>query len=172
MFERLGEYDIDIVLEKVKDGTKHTDKPNRIKINGEKVKMNSQRLENFKQNGCTCVECGLEATYFGLDLPKGKCRFPHFNLYAKDKEGKEILFTKDHIFPVAEGGLHIIDNYQTMCQTCNTSKGKVIEYDIFDIKEDGKVYYEDKLVGDTEDIHKRPTKKKKKKKPLKTKKND
>jgi hypothetical protein len=52
----------------------------------------------------------------------------HFNLYAIDDVGDEVLMTKDHIIPKrrgnrSDGGPDHISNYQTMCKPCNEAKG-------------------------------------------------
>lgn len=51
-----------------------------------------------------------------------KCGY-HFNLYAIDKDGNEVLMTKDHILAKARGGKDRISNYQTCCKVCNETKG-------------------------------------------------
>lgn len=56
---------------------------------------------------------------------KGDKRY-HLNLYAIDGNGKEVLMTKDHIFPHNKGGKNNISNYQTMCVKCNVAKGSRI----------------------------------------------
>ena len=47
----------------------------------------------------------------------------HFNLYALDADGNEVLMTKDHIVPKSKGGEDKGINYQTMCYPCNYVKG-------------------------------------------------
>ena len=56
----------------------------------------------------------------GMEKYKEQQRY-HLNLYGM-KNGKEILFTKDHIIPKAKGGKNTMDNYQTMCAVCNREK--------------------------------------------------
>lgn len=83
------------------------------------VKMRSSRFTLFKRSR-TCVCCGLTGTIMGLDLCDGH-KNPHFNLYAK-RNGKLILFTRDHILPRSKGGEDGQKNYQTMCENCNKRK--------------------------------------------------
>lgn len=92
---------------------------------GDLIKMNSQRYEVFN-NSCTCIECGLEGTYF---VKESNCpqEVYHFNLYGVNKEGEEVLMTKDHIIPKSKGGKNTLENYQTMCVKCNRKKGDKIE---------------------------------------------
>ena len=40
----------------------------------------------------------------------------------KDKNGKAVLLTKDHIYPKSKGGLNNIKNYQVLCEKCNAIK--------------------------------------------------
>lgn len=46
----------------------------------------------------------------------------HFNVYGIDKEGDNVLLTKDHIYPKSKGGLDNIKNYQVLCEKCNLDK--------------------------------------------------
>lgn len=105
-------------------------------FSGHFVNMTSQRYNLFKKKGTTCVCCGLEATHFNLEFGSKRDKRPHFNLYGIFG-GKEILFTKDHIIPRSKGGTDTIDNYQTMCTTCNTKKGKR-EISLVDLKKEVK----------------------------------
>lgn len=97
-------------------------KPLRKEFDGDMIKMNSLRLRTFKDKGCTCVDCGLEGTYF-LKVRGNPMESWHFNLYGIDADGERILFTKDHIHPKSKGGPDSIDNMQTMCVRCNAKKG-------------------------------------------------
>jgi 5-methylcytosine-specific restriction endonuclease McrA len=86
------------------------------------VKMGSSRYRCFAKFGITCVCCGIEGRYFALERDYKSARF-HFNLYAIDADGDEILMTKDHIVPKSKGGKNHLSNYQPMCVTCNRDKG-------------------------------------------------
>lgn len=83
------------------------------------VKMNSDRYLLFKQNS-SCVCCRLPGTRLFLECYEND-RVPHFNLYG-ERDGKLVLFTKDHIQAKAFGGQDRLENYQTMCSTCNSLK--------------------------------------------------
>jgi len=98
-------------------------------IYGVTVKVVSDRYDVFKESGTVCHKCDLKASFYGIEkhwTEKGKTPY-HLNLYGIDKDGNEILFTKDHIIPKAKGGKNHIDNYQTMCEPCNVAKGTNIE---------------------------------------------
>ena len=101
----------------------------KVDFDGDLIGCNSPRIQLFKQKGVVCVCCGIEgqyyrkvANYIKKNIPSGTY---HINLYAV-KDGKEILMTKDHIFPKSKGGRNHIDNYQTMCHVCNEEKSDKI----------------------------------------------
>ena len=85
---------------------------------------NNARITLFRDKGTVCVACELEATHFVLESQNEIVK-PHLNLYAWVNE-KEILFTKDHIFPKSLGGQNEHANYQTMCSPCNRKKGSTL----------------------------------------------
>ena len=92
---------------------------------GDPIHMGSDRYLNFATNGLTCVECGLTGTYFSKetdDMYSPNPRY-HFNLYAINADGHEVMMTKDHILPRSRGGADSIENYQPMCCKCNKRKG-------------------------------------------------
>jgi 5-methylcytosine-specific restriction endonuclease McrA len=96
-------------------------------IDGVMVKMSSQRYAVFKKS-LVCVKCGISGVFFAIEKPeKPENAKYHLNLYAINKDGKEVLMTKDHIVPKSKGGKNVLTNYQTMCYTCNYEKGNTIE---------------------------------------------
>jgi len=56
-----------------------------------------------------------------LDINPGD-QSPHFNLYGEEN-GRLVLMTKDHILAKSQGGQDELNNYATMCSTCNNLKG-------------------------------------------------
>jgi hypothetical protein len=95
---------------------------------GHSVNLKSQRLKLFAQRGIICVECGLSASFFALENHANSLQSkPHFNLYGRDSDGDEVLFTKDHIHPKSKGGKDRMDNYQVMCVVCNEEKADIIQ---------------------------------------------
>lgn len=103
------------------EGQKHVEK----EYDGLKVKMDSDRYITFAKKGIRCAICGIEGKYFALEqhYKNNNSDRWHFNLYALDLNGNEILMTKDHIIPKSNKGKNHIDNYQTMCTICNVKKG-------------------------------------------------
>lgn len=92
-----------------------------VMFDGYLVKTYSQRYELFRKN-YTCVCCGLKANCYILEKQQSSKAW-HFNLYHIDENGKETLFTKDHVIAKANGGDNTLSNYQTMCCVCNGRKG-------------------------------------------------
>ena len=98
----------------------------RFTINGYKFKLRSFRYQTFLMSGISCVKCGLKISFFAFEknIPDEP---PHANAYGVLKDGTEVLFTKDHIVPASRGGKNNIDNFQTMCYTCNRKKGNKLQ---------------------------------------------
>lgn len=96
----------------------------RLTLAGHEVKMWSKRYENFIVNGIECVRCGIRGRYFCLERHgvENERNTWHFNLYALDENGGEVLMTKDHIIPKSKGGSSSIKNFQPMCSLCNCKK--------------------------------------------------
>lgn len=94
-----------------------------IELFGVRVKTTSQRYAVFKKS-VTCCKCGIEGQFLAVEknIPDDISMNYHFNLYAVDDDGNEVLMTKDHIYPKAKGGKNMLSNYQTMCQKCNIKK--------------------------------------------------
>lgn len=115
-------YPIEDIFKLLRASINHNSK--YIILDDEQVHANSQRYMVFMNYGCTCCECGLQAKYFALERFSDQNRY-HLNLYGI-KDGKEILFTKDHIIPKSKGGKDRLDNYQTMCIICNNRKADII----------------------------------------------
>lgn len=131
---RKDKYTIEAVLSKITFGERLKSKPWRrsneriyVDFDGDMINMNSQRYHNFRLNGTKCIKCGIEGKYFIKEKHQEKDPY-HFNLYAVNKNGKEILMTKDHILSIAQDGKDHLSNYQTMCKNCNIRKGDGIKY--------------------------------------------
>lgn len=123
---RKGIYTVEYTKSKIQN---HMFDENKIKVDfdGDMVKANSQRYQTFFTKGCKCAMCGIVGKYFAKERCKNQKTY-HLNLYAIDKNGKEVLMTKDHIIPKSKGGIDDISNYQTMCEECNFKKGNKLIY--------------------------------------------
>jgi 5-methylcytosine-specific restriction endonuclease McrA len=117
---RNGIYSIEEVLSK-RNFLSHR-KEDMVEFDGDMIFMNSDRYHTFAEKGLKCVCCGIEGKYFVKERNIDGEKY-HFNLYAVNKNGEEVLMTKDHIIPKSKGGKDEISNYQTMCTKCNGQKG-------------------------------------------------
>jgi hypothetical protein len=136
-YQRKGIYSVDEVLCNI--GNRLAD------YDGDLMNMNSARYAVFSKS-LSCATCGIQGIYFakerfillryrqptlGWEPMHGKW---HFNLYAVNEQGEEVLMTKDHIFPKSKGGRGgktaegYMSNYQTMCHPCNYAKGTSIPF--------------------------------------------
>lgn len=127
-YVRKGLYTIDTVLSKIVDpvGKRRKSSETEVDFDGDQVYMDSDRYLCFREKGISCCECGITGQFFAKESTNRQepYRF-HFNLYAIDSDGIEVLMTKDHVLPVAQGGPNHIDNYHTMCTRCNCEKGNM-----------------------------------------------
>lgn len=104
-----------------------------LEINGVSVKITSQRYKVF-QNSLFCYKCGIKGEYFAIEKPNvDNCTHYHLNLYGKDKNGNEILLTKDHVHPKSKGGKNHISNYRTCCEKCNKEKADIIPHSLLEL---------------------------------------
>lgn len=92
-----------------------------FEIYGEEIYALSDRYKTFFTKGLKCVSCGAECTYAKLQKNVGDERY-HLEFYVVE-DGKEMIFTKDHIKPRSLGGQNALGNYQPMCRKCNVKKG-------------------------------------------------
>lgn len=94
-------------------------------VNGTPVKLSSLRLQTFAAHGTTCAECGQEASFFAVERDLAQAARNgsfHINLYGIDSEGKDVLFTHDHVVARALGGKDRLENTRTCCYHCNNKK--------------------------------------------------
>ena len=94
----------------------------RVIFDGDEIKSTSQRYQMFFTKGMRCAKCGIEGRFFAKEKTVNDKRY-HLNLYAMNRNGQEVLMTKDHIVPRSKGGKSALENYQPMCLVCNTKKG-------------------------------------------------
>lgn len=72
----------------------------------------------FKSKGFSCNRCGFVATFQAYTVGRGS---HGLRFVGKAKDGYRFL-TKDHIIPKSKGGKGK-DNYQILCDSCNSKKG-------------------------------------------------
>lgn len=72
----------------------------------------------IERDGTKCKCCGKEGTHFEARLWRDKTSGVHLDLYSDDGS----LLTRDHIIPKSKGGLDTIDNFQLLCEYCNSAK--------------------------------------------------
>ena len=134
--ERKETYPVEDIFMPIKKGLEE------FVYHGDTMKLVSQRYMTFLSRGIECICCGVEGKFFAKErhykLIKKKNRRGrtigkeyvidekspyHFNLYGINRNGHEVLMTKDHIIPKSRGGKNNLSNYQTMCTKCNAKKG-------------------------------------------------
>lgn len=117
-------YSIEEILSKRLPTSRGKTKEAIVLFDGDKSYMSSQRYEVFDKKGIGCVTCGIKGRYFAKEkfTDNGTENMWHFNLYALDDKGEEMLMTKDHIIAKSKGGKNNISNYQPMCYECNQLK--------------------------------------------------
>lgn len=94
-----------------------------VKYLGYPMTIDTDRYEVLYNKGCKCAMCGLEASFAAIEKVSNRKRSkPHLNVYGITENGKEVMFTKDHIYPRSLGGLDIMENYQVLCNDCNNKK--------------------------------------------------
>jgi 5-methylcytosine-specific restriction endonuclease McrA len=127
-------YSLEDIFNKI-NWDKQKSENSNVNFDGDLIYMNSHRYWTFYLKGIKCVNCGIEGKYFAKEKDaESKYEKYHFNLYAINKHGHEILMTKDHIIPKSKGGKDHIDNYQTMCVKCNGKKGNKLEGEMVELQ--------------------------------------
>jgi len=117
--QRVGIYQIPEVLSLVHRGS---DK----KFGVYRVRMFSKRYQVFKKS-LICSYCGIIGRFFALERygADSNPQRAHFNLYALNYNGHQVMMTKDHIIPRSLGGSDRLENLTTACYKCNTQKGNM-----------------------------------------------
>lgn len=95
----------------------------RVNLAGRSVSI--RRMECFAVKGDKCVTCGLEANTIMVDKWSTDGSV-HLDLFHVGADNNRVLMTIDHIIPKSKGGPNSLDNYQPMCQPCNSLKGNII----------------------------------------------
>jgi len=88
---RDGIYSIDEVFHLLRSSADRN-----ITVNGHLVNRESARYACFKYEGTACCKCGLQGEFFALErqpINTPPNRY-HFNLYAHDADGNEVMICK------------------------------------------------------------------------------
>lgn len=100
------------------------------------VNMDTPPLKCFKAHGTKCQVCGLEAEYFAVewDPLSGAASL----MLVGTENGREVLFTRDHIRPLSMGGSkNGTKNLRTCCAHCNQLLGQLLTCQIHLMKRMG-----------------------------------
>lgn len=90
-------------------------------FNGERLSTASgSALFVQERHNLCCCNCNLKASKWQAYTEKNN--YPVLNLYGVNEEGKNILFTRDHIIPKSIGGNEDLRNLRVMCSECNNSR--------------------------------------------------
>jgi len=91
---------------------------------GQTLNMDTAPLKCFKAHGTTCEVCGMEAQYFAVEVDP--LTAAHLTLIGIEN-GREVLFTRDHIRPISMGGSRNgTNNLRTCCAHCNQLLGQLL----------------------------------------------
>ena len=90
----------------------------------------TNKIRIFIRKGTKCYLCNLEGLYFAKERKIfDKNRAWYFPPYVVDKDGKEVMITKDHLVSKANGGQNsAIGNLMPCCYICNSNKGKLEKF--------------------------------------------
>lgn len=124
-YERKEIYSLDTIFKHVHSSKECRNNPELRfhEFDGDIICMSSLRYRTFKFVSHKCSKCGLEGTFFAKERTKGQTGRYHFNLYGYREDGTEMMLTKDHVRPRAEGGTDNLMNMDCMCKRCNEKKG-------------------------------------------------
>lgn len=104
----------------------------RVMIDGALVSRRSTRLMTFLTYGpkCSHPECIYVGSFFAIerdlkDAGKDPVKKPyHLNLWGITEDGREVLFTHDHVRARSHGGTDDLENTRTMCCWHNWGKAR------------------------------------------------
>lgn len=121
--ERIKTYPVEFIFDYI---SKNPHEPYYVDGDGNRCKL--RRAKIYFEKGLQCAEagCKLKGTFFALERwPNQKDQTfgnYHFDLFAIDKKGEEVMMTVDHVHPRSKGGANHVSNYQPMCKVHNEIK--------------------------------------------------
>lgn len=98
----------------------HQNRDSQIKIPNTpfRVHVSTTKTRVFAASP-VCFQCGLVPSIAAIEQEAGNVF--SVNLYG-ESNGEGIMFTADHILPVALGGIRAPWNLRTACKTCNIAR--------------------------------------------------
>lgn len=78
------------------------------------------RAHIFRRDGFCCVRCGARA----LNVPASYDGRHTLFTNTKVSSGYPDMLILDHILTLPAGGRNVVENFQTLCETCNRRKQK------------------------------------------------
>jgi len=115
MYKRISIFSPEIILPMIQKGGK-------VILSDKIVRVGSTRLKTYLSSQ-QCAFCDRTISFFALETTVNQKECWHLNPYHQTSDGREIMFTSDHIIPRARGGLNGISNRQPSCGPCNFKKG-------------------------------------------------
>ena len=127
---RIKTYSIDLIFDFIRSHPLNPIKGENIKkdpayfyIDEEGNKCKLRRARIFFEIGIDCVKCDAKAKFFAIE--KWPDDSVHFELYAIDNSGDDVLMTIDHMTAKSKEGPSHISNYAPMCKVCNEIKSNL-----------------------------------------------
>lgn len=130
---RIKTYPIDLIFDFIRNnplipvkGENLKKDPANFYVDDDGNKCKLRRARIFFDMGIDCIKCNAKASFFALEeWPDKNGNQFHFELYAIDSSGEEVLMTIDHTIAKSNYGKDHIENYKPMCKCCNEIKSNL-----------------------------------------------